>query len=104
MIEPVAVAILAKVPIPGLAKTRLIPLLGAAGAAALQERLIERTVATACAAAVGPVTLWTTPDESHPVFEAICSRHRIARGAAGRLATSARACLRQLPQRTARLW
>ena len=83
MIEPVAVAILAKVPIPGLAKTRLIPLLGAAGAAALQERLIERTVATACVAAVGPVTLWTTPDESHPVFEVICSRHRIARAPQG---------------------
>ena len=62
-----------------MAKTRLIPVLGAAGAASLQEWLIERTVATACAAAVGPATLWTTPDERHPVFEVICSRHRIAR-------------------------
>ena len=78
MSEPVAVAILAKAPVPGLVKTRLIPVLGAAGAAALQKRLIERTVATARVAAIGPVTLWTTPDESHPVFEVIRFRHRIA--------------------------
>ena len=69
--EPVAVAVLAKAPIAGFAKTRLIPVLGARGAAVLQERLIERAVETACAAAIGPVTLWTTPDESHPVFQSI---------------------------------
>src|SRR5262249_56677287 len=27
--------------------------------------------ATACAAVIGPVTLWATPDESHPLFQAI---------------------------------
>ena len=71
MNEPVAVAVLAKAPIAGFAKTRLIPVLGARGAAVLQERLVERAVETACAAAIGPVTLWTTPDESHPVFQSI---------------------------------
>lgn len=71
MNEPVAVAILAKAPIAGFAKTRLIPVLGARGAAVLQERLVERAVETACAAAIGPVTLWATPDESHPVFQSI---------------------------------
>ncbi len=45
--EPVAIAILAKAPIPGFAKTRLIPALGADGAATLQARLIERAVETA---------------------------------------------------------
>ena len=45
--EPVAIAILAKAPLPGLAKTRLAPALGADGAAALQARLIERAVETA---------------------------------------------------------
>ena len=74
MNEPVAVAILAKAPIAGFAKTRLIPVLGARGAAVLQERLVERAVETACAAAIGPVTLWTTPDESHPVFQSIGAR------------------------------
>jgi uncharacterized protein len=74
MNEPVAVAVLAKAPITGFAKTRLIPVLGARGAAVLQERLVERAVETACAAAIGPVTLWTTPDESHPVFQSIGAR------------------------------
>jgi rSAM/selenodomain-associated transferase 1 len=64
-VEPIAVAILAKAPLPGLAKTRLIPALGAEGAAQLQARLIARTLATACAAKVGPVTLWAAPEESH---------------------------------------
>ena len=74
MNEPVAVAVLAKAPIAGFAKTRLIPVLGARGAAVLQERLVERAVETACAAAIGPVTLWATPDESHPVFQSIGAR------------------------------
>jgi rSAM/selenodomain-associated transferase 1 len=75
--EPVAVAVLARAPVAGQAKTRLIPALGADGAAALQERLIERTIQTACAAAVGPVTMWTTP-APHPCFAALTSRHRVA--------------------------
>ena len=44
--EPVALAILAKAPTAGSVKTRLIPALGADGAAALHARLIERTVET----------------------------------------------------------
>ena len=50
MSDPVAVAVLAKAPLAGFAKTRLIPVLGAEGAAALQARLIARAVTTACAA------------------------------------------------------
>ena len=57
MNEPVAVAVLAKAPVAGFAKTRLIPALGCDGAAALQERLIERAAATAAAAGIGPVTV-----------------------------------------------
>jgi hypothetical protein len=75
--EPVAVAILAKAPIPGYAKTRLIPVLGAEGAAELQARLIRRTTETAESAAVGHVTLWTTPDTSHEVFADIAMRARV---------------------------
>jgi rSAM/selenodomain-associated transferase 1 len=67
--EPVAIAILAKAPLPGLAKTRLAPALGADGAANLQARFIERAVTTAQAAAVGPVTLWVAPH--HPAFQTI---------------------------------
>ncbi|MDQ2078650.1 TIGR04282 family arsenosugar biosynthesis glycosyltransferase [Xanthobacteraceae bacterium Astr-EGSB] len=69
--EPVAIAILAKAPLPGLAKTRLAPALGTDGAAALQARFIERTVATARAAAIGPVTLWAAPDQNHPAFQTL---------------------------------
>jgi len=78
MNEPVAVAVLAKAPVAGFAKTRLVPVLGAARAASLQERLIARAVATTCDAAVGPVTLWATPDESHAVFRALAARFDIA--------------------------
>jgi len=70
----VAVAVLAKAPLPGLAKTRLIPSLGAERAAALQARLIARAVETAIAAGVGPVTLWATPDASHPLFQQFAPR------------------------------
>lgn len=69
--EPVAIAILAKAPIPGFAKTRLIPVLGAKSAAALQAGLIARATATACAAGIGPVTLWGAPDETDAAFAAL---------------------------------
>ena len=68
----IGLAILAKAPVPGLAKTRLIPHLGAEGAAALQRWLLQRIVTTALAADIGPVTLWCTPDTGHPAFVA-CS-------------------------------
>jgi rSAM/selenodomain-associated transferase 1 len=76
--EPVAIAILAKAPVAGFVKTRLIPALGAAGAAALQQRLIERAVETAHAAAIGPVTIWITPAAPHPCFTELTSRYQVA--------------------------
>jgi uncharacterized protein len=66
-----AVAVLAKAPVPGYAKTRLIPRLGPDGAAAFGARLIEHTVATAVSAGIGPVTLWCAPDAGHPLFRAL---------------------------------
>ena len=73
-IEPVAIGVLAKAPIAGFAKTRLIPALGEAGAATLQARLTERAVATAIAAGTGPVTLWAAPDARHPAFAELAAR------------------------------
>jgi len=67
-VRPVAIVILAKAPVPGLAKTRLIPLLGPGGAAQLQAWMIRRAVRTALAAGLGPVTLWCMPDDQHPEF------------------------------------
>lgn len=69
--EPVEIAILAKAPQAGLAKTRLIPALGAQGAARLQRRLTCRTVDTALQAGVGPVTLWCAPNAGHRFFRAL---------------------------------
>jgi uncharacterized protein len=69
---------MAKAPVPGLVKTRLIPSIGAHAAAVLQERLTERTVATARAAAIGPVTLWCAPDPSHASFRELVIRHKVA--------------------------
>src|SRR3984957_2874419 len=76
--EPVAVAILAKAPLPGLAKTRLAPALGADGAAALQARLIERAVETARTANIGPITLWAAPDQDHPAFQTLAALFGVA--------------------------
>jgi hypothetical protein len=60
------IAIFAKAPIAGQAKTRLIPLLGAEGAAQLQAHLIERAVAKACALPGARVTLWVAGGIDHP--------------------------------------
>ncbi len=74
---PVSISILAKAPIPGLAKTRLIRAIGAHAAAVLQERLTERTVATAFAAGTGPVTLCCDPDATHDTFLKMVARMKI---------------------------
>jgi rSAM/selenodomain-associated transferase 1 len=76
--EPVAIAVLAKAPIAGFAKTRLIPAIGADKAAQLQARLIAHAVGTACTTEIGPVTVWATPDETDPAFQALSARYPIA--------------------------
>ncbi len=68
MASRVGVAILARAPIPGAAKTRLIPALGAEGAARLQRWMLQRTVAMALVADVGPVSLWCAGDPAHRDF------------------------------------
>ena len=60
--------VFAKAPIPGQVKTRLIPSMGATGAAALHEKLVLHCLANAVDAGVGPIELWCTPDTGHPFF------------------------------------
>jgi rSAM/selenodomain-associated transferase 1 len=67
--EP-AILVFAKAPVPGTAKTRLIPLLGADGAAALQGRLLRHALKTARAAAPARLELWCAPDARHPALAA----------------------------------
>ena len=57
----VRIVIFAKAPVAGLAKTRLIPALGAQGAADLARRMLDHTVEQALAAEVGSVELCVTP-------------------------------------------
>ena len=67
----VQVAVLAKAPVPRLAKTRLIPVLGPQGAARLQRQLTLAALQTALDAELGSVTLWCAPDAQHRFFRAL---------------------------------
>ena len=68
------VIVMAKAPLPGYAKTRLIPALGAEGAAALAARLLEHGVVQALAARLGPVDLCCAPDHAHTGFASQAQR------------------------------
>jgi rSAM/selenodomain-associated transferase 1 len=62
------IAVFARAPVPGEAKTRLIPLLGAQGAAQLHAELVRHALGVALAADTGPVELWCAPECDHPFF------------------------------------
>ncbi len=68
------IAIFARAPVAGAAKTRLIPHLGAEGAAALHARLVEHTLAQVQRAEPSAATLWCSPDIDHPFFRH-CATH-----------------------------
>ncbi len=67
----VRIVIFAKAPVPGRVKTRLIPALGAAGAARLAARMLDRALAQAIAADVGPVELYMSPAPDSPDWAGI---------------------------------
>jgi rSAM/selenodomain-associated transferase 1 len=58
---PTRIIIFAKAPQPGFAKTRLIPALGAEGAAKLAQQMLSNTLFNALAADIGTVELCSTP-------------------------------------------
>ncbi|MBL8325339.1 MAG: TIGR04282 family arsenosugar biosynthesis glycosyltransferase [Rubrivivax sp.] len=68
---------MAKAPVPGLAKTRLVPALGAEGAARLAARFLAHTLQEALAAGCGPVALSCAPDARHPAFSAWAADPRL---------------------------
>ncbi len=72
--DPVRIAVFAKAPLPGSSKTRLIPALGAAGAARLQRRLILNALQLTTRFAPGNVTLWCAPDTRQRFFRALHAR------------------------------
>jgi rSAM/selenodomain-associated transferase 1 len=60
--KPVRIIIFAKAPVAGFAKTRLIPALGAEGAAALARRMLQTALSSAINAGASAVELCVTPD------------------------------------------
>jgi len=60
--------ILSKAPDPGAVKTRLIPLLGATGAARLYARMLHVCIDRLVSADLCPVDVWCAPTTSHPFF------------------------------------
>ena len=73
-----AVIVFARAPSPGAVKTRLIPVLGAEGAAALHARLTEQTLETARAAALARIELHGTPDIDDPFLRSCARRFAAA--------------------------
>lgn len=69
----IALLVFAKAPVPGEAKTRLIPALGPGGAAVLSARLTRRTLRTAAAGDWASTVLCCAPDATHDFF-ALCRR------------------------------
>ena len=63
--------IFAKAPIAGFAKTRLIPALGAAGAAALARHMLSHTIKQALAAGAQAVELCMSPEASDPAWQGV---------------------------------
>ena len=68
------VIVFAKAPQPGTVKTRLIPLLGEEGAAALHVKLVRHTLDTLRAASLKNAQLHCTPGTDDPFFW-FCSGH-----------------------------
>ena len=72
------IIVFAKAPVPGQAKTRLVPRLGAWRAARLQARLTRHALHTALAARCGPVELHGT--RRHGFFDRLGVVFRVQRG------------------------
>ncbi|GAA3528850.1 TIGR04282 family arsenosugar biosynthesis glycosyltransferase [Zobellella aerophila] len=62
------IIIFAKAPLPGQAKTRLIPALGAEGAARLARQMLLSTLARGLTADLGPVELCMSPNPRDPAW------------------------------------
>jgi len=74
-----AAIVFARVPWPGRAKTRLVPALGADGAAALAAHMLQHAVGEAMRCGADAVELCLTPDgdaaAAHPAIEALRRAH-----------------------------
>ena len=71
------ILVFAKAPVAGTVKTRLIPALGAQGAAQLHRRLVRYTLRTACSTGER-VVLYGAPDLRHEFFAACTTEFGIS--------------------------
>jgi rSAM/selenodomain-associated transferase 1 len=81
--EATRVVVFAKAPLAGVAKTRLIPALGAQGAATLARRMLAFTLEKALLAHVGPVELCMSPHAGDPAWQGIDIPNTVQRSAQG---------------------
>jgi rSAM/selenodomain-associated transferase 1 len=77
MPENTVLIVFARAPIPGAVKTRLIPALGAEGAAALHVRLVKHALATARKASFARTELHCAPDGDDPFFRFCAGHYRV---------------------------
>lgn len=74
------IIIFAREPVAGKVKTRLIPALGADGAARLYQQLLDYTLSNTINAALAPVNLCITPESRKDYFKQLMLNHRTACG------------------------
>ena len=67
------ILVFARAPIQARTKTRMIPVLGAQGAADLHAWLVRRTLATVTGLAGVPVQLWCEPSAEDPLFRTLAA-------------------------------
>lgn len=68
---PCRIVIIAKAPIPGTCKTRLIPALGPQGAAALATQMLRHAVHTALGAQLDAVEICAAPSAAHALWASL---------------------------------
>ena len=94
------IVIFAKAPVPGMVKTRLVPALGAEGAAALAGRMLARMLREAAGADLGEPELCADPEPGDPAWEGHVPAEGVRLSAQGdgdlgdRLARAARRVIR----------
>ncbi len=97
--KPVRILVFAKAPVPGRAKTRLIPALGEAGAAQLAMRMFELALKQTQAAAIGRIELCMSPAPDAPEWAGVTIPAGIETSDQGdgdlgeRMARAARRCI-----------
>ncbi|MFC6632455.1 TIGR04282 family arsenosugar biosynthesis glycosyltransferase [Microbulbifer taiwanensis] len=75
--------VFAKAPLPGYAKTRLVPALGEESAAALAERMLKYTLQQCLQAEVGSIELCVAPHREHEYWQSLALPEIVALSSQG---------------------